>query len=117
MKIFQKTRKVAKKKSPQPKKPQQEVYARAAAPTVSLLDDRAKIVSARLGENRLRIAGTAEFNGYNCDIRMGRVRPLTAWVEEHFPAVSTEHCVPWAGLRPMMPDMMPRVGAGRRAGG
>jgi len=23
--------------------------------------------------------------------------------------------VPWAGLRPMMPDMMPRVGAGRRA--
>ena len=21
----------------------------------------------------------------------------------------------WAGLRPMMPDMMPRVGAGRRA--
>ena len=34
MKIFQKTRKVAKKKTAQPKKPQQEVYARAAAPTV-----------------------------------------------------------------------------------
>ena len=35
MKIFQKTRKVAKKKSTQPKKQPQEVYARAAAPTVS----------------------------------------------------------------------------------
>ena len=34
MKIFQKTRKVAKKKSTQPKRPQQEVYARAAAPSV-----------------------------------------------------------------------------------
>jgi len=34
MKIFQKTRKVAKKKTPQPKKPQQQIYARAAAPTV-----------------------------------------------------------------------------------
>ncbi|MBS3786549.1 MAG: FAD-dependent oxidoreductase, partial [Gammaproteobacteria bacterium] len=24
--------------------------------------------------------------------------------------------IPWAGLRPMMPNMMPRVGSGRRAG-
>jgi len=24
--------------------------------------------------------------------------------------------VPWAGLRPMMPDLMPRVGAGKRPG-
>ena len=34
MKIFQKTRKVAKKKTAQPKKPQQQIYARAAAPSV-----------------------------------------------------------------------------------
>ncbi|MEO0677839.1 MAG: FAD-dependent oxidoreductase, partial [Pseudomonadota bacterium] len=31
----------------------------------------------------------------------------------HFPAVSTEEVVPWAGLRPMMPSMMPSVGQGR----
>ena len=36
-----------------------------------------------------------------------------AWVERHFPAVSTENVVPWAGLRPMTPSMMPRVGRGR----
>ena len=93
-----------------------DAASRAAAPRVSLLDDRAKIVSSRLGEDRFRVAGTAEFNGLNRDIRADRVRPLTAWVEAHFPGVSTEHCVPWAGLRPMMPDMMPRVGSGRRAG-
>ena len=33
-----------------------------------------------------------------------------------FPGVSTERAVPWAGLRPMMPDMMPRVAAGVRPG-
>lgn len=83
------------------------------APTVSLLDDKAKIVTSRLGVDRFRVAGTAEFNGENRDIRADRVRPLTQWVETHFPEVSTESVVPWAGLRPMMPNMMPRVGRGR----
>jgi D-amino-acid dehydrogenase len=87
--------------------------SQAAAPTTSLLDDKAKIVSSRLGKNRFRIAGTAEFNGENRDILERRVRPLIRWCEEHFPDVSTESCVPWAGLRPMMPNMMPRVGPGK----
>jgi len=85
----------------------------AAAPWVSLLDDKAKIVSSRLGRSRLRVAGTAEFNGANRDIRAERVAPLVAWCRTHFPGMSTEHAVPWAGLRPMMPDMMPRVMQGR----
>jgi len=34
-------------------------------------------------------------------------------VRHHFPQVDTSKVVPWAGLRPMMPDMMPRVRAGR----
>ena len=87
--------------------------SQAAAPTTSLLDDKAKIVTSRLGKDRLRIAGTAEFNGENRDILERRVRPLIKWCEEHFPDVSTENCVPWAGLRPMMPNMMPRVGPGK----
>ena len=87
--------------------------SQAAAPTTSLLDDKAKIVTSRLGTDRLRIAGTAEFNGENRDILERRVRPLIKWCEEHFPDVSTENCVPWAGLRPMMPNMMPRVGPGK----
>ncbi len=94
----------------------EDAASRAAAPRVSLLDDAAKIVTSRLGERRLRVAGTAEFAGVDRDIRDERIAPLTAWVERHFPDVRTETVVPWAGLRPMMPDMMPRVGPGRAPG-
>lgn len=90
-----------------------DAASQAAAPYVSLLDDKAKIVTSRLGADRFRVAGTAEFNGENRDIRADRVRPLTRWVETHFPDVRTENVVPWAGLRPMMPNMIPRVGRGR----
>ena len=89
-----------------------DAESQAAAPYVSLLDDKAKIVTSRLGKGRFRVAGTAEFNGENRDIRADRVEPLIKWVETHFPDVSTENCVPWAGLRPMMPNMIPRVGQG-----
>lgn len=85
-----------------------------AAPWISLLDDEAKIVTSRLGRDRFRIAGTAEFNGYNLDIRDDRIRPLVKWCERFFPGVSTEHAIPWAGLRPMMPNMMPKVAQGMR---
>ncbi len=87
-----------------------------AAPKVSLLDDGAKIVSSRLGKNRFRIAGTAEFNGYNRDIRSDRIEPLLKWCNNIFPEVSTENSVPWAGLRPMTPSMMPRIGSGLSSG-
>lgn len=87
--------------------------SQAAAPNVSLLDDKAKIVTSRLGDDRFRIAGTAEFNGTNRDIRADRIRPLVEWSERFFPGVSTESVVPWAGLRPMMPAMMPHVGQGK----
>lgn len=89
--------------------------SRQAAPTVSLLDDEAKLVTSRLGDDRFRVAGTAEFNGFNRDIRSDRIRPLIDWVNRCFPGINTRQVVPWAGLRPMMPDMMPRVGAGRHA--
>lgn len=84
-----------------------------AAPWVSLLDDKAKIVTSRLGQTRFRVAGTAEFNGINKDIRAERIEPLVFWCRKHFPGMSTRQSVPWAGLRPMMPDMMPRVMRGK----
>lgn len=89
--------------------------SRKAAPWVSLLDEDAKIVTSRLGADRFRVAGTAEFNGFNRDIRDDRVQPLIDWTRRLFPGVSTERVVPWTGLRPMMPNMLPRVGQGRRA--
>ena len=89
--------------------------SRKAAPWVSLLDDDAKIVTSRLGADRFRVAGTAEFNGFNRDIRSDRVQPLIDWTRRLFPGISTERVVPWAGLRPMMPNMLPHVAAGRRS--
>ena len=86
-----------------------------AAPTVSLLDDETKLVTSRLGVDRFRVAGTAEFNGYNKDIRADRIKPLVDWVNQCFPGVSTRQVLPWAGLRPMLPSMLPRVGRGRQA--
>ena len=91
-----------------------DAASRAAAPVVSLLDDETKLVTSRLGDDRFRVAGTAEFNGYNKDIRADRIRPLIEWVQQCFPGVSTRSVVPWAGLRPMMPDMLPRVGCGSK---
>ena len=92
-----------------------DTASQQAAPMVSLLDDETKLVTSRLGQDRFRVAGTAEFNGFNKDIRADRIRPLVNWVNQCFPGVSTRQVVPWAGLRPMMPSMLPRVGAGRRA--
>jgi D-amino-acid dehydrogenase len=93
-----------------------DARSQACAPTVSLLDDETKLVTSRLGLDRFRVAGTAEFNGYNRDIRADRIKPLVDWVAQCFPGVSTKSVVPWAGLRPMLPDMMPRVGRGRAPG-
>jgi D-amino-acid dehydrogenase len=87
-----------------------DVAARAKAPWVGLLDDRAKIVTSRLGANSFRVAGTAEFNGANLDIRADRIQPLIDWTRRLFPEIDTSRVVPWSGLRPMMPNMMPRVG-------
>lgn len=93
-----------------------DLASRAAAPKVSLLDDATKLVSSRLGEDRLRVAGTAEFNGANCDIRADRIAPLLRWVEQCFPEVNTRKVLPWAGLRPMLPGMLPKVGRGKAPG-
>jgi D-amino-acid dehydrogenase len=92
-----------------------DAASQAGAPNVSLLDDETKLVTSRLGVDRFRVAGTAEFNGVNRDIRADRIRPLIDWVEQCFPNINTRSVVPWAGLRPMMPNMMPRVGKGRAA--
>ena len=91
-----------------------DVQSQAGAPTVSLLDDETKLVTSRLGIDRFRVAGTAEFNGFNKDIRADRIKPLIDWVEQCFPNVGTRSVVPWAGLRPMMPNLMPKVGPGSK---
>ena len=61
---------------------------------MSLLDDETKLVTSRLGQDRFRVAGTAEFNGANRDIRADRIQPLINWVNQCFPASARARSCP-----------------------
>jgi len=83
------------------------------APRVSLIDEALKIVMSRLGD-RLRIAGTAELNGYDMSIPEERVRPLLMRAQEMFPgAVDVSMPNAWTGLRPATPGNLPLIGRTR----
>jgi D-amino-acid dehydrogenase len=90
-----------------------DAASHAAMPRTSLLDDQAKIVSANFG-GRFRVAGTAELAGENYDIRRDRIEPLLRWVHQNFPAIDASNYSSFACLRPMTPNMMPRVGRSQR---
>jgi len=81
----------------------------AAAWTVSLSDEAHKLVLSRLGD-RLRIAGTAELDGYNTAINQVRCEAIVKRVMELFPeAGDPSKAVYWAGLRPATPSNLPCV--------
>lgn len=83
------------------------------APTVSLTDDERKLVFSRLG-NRLRIAGTAEFNGYNLELDPLRSQTLMQRTHQLFPRLRIEGEPEfWCGLRPATPSNVPFIGASR----
>ena len=82
----------------------------AAAWTMSLSDDAHKLVLSRLGD-RLRIAGTAELNGYNTDINHVRCAAIVKRVMDLFPdAGDPARATYWAGLRPATPSNIPCIG-------
>jgi D-amino-acid dehydrogenase len=82
----------------------------AMAHQVSLTDDEYKLVFSRLGD-RLRIAGTAEFNGYDRDLNRVRCEAIVKRVEQLFPcAGDSENAQFWTGLRPATPSNVPIIG-------
>jgi D-amino-acid dehydrogenase len=89
------------------------VTASNRAPVVSITDDDAKIVVSRLGE-RLRIAGTAEFNGFDDSINDARAGAVLAAGLRLFPdSMDRDGAEFWAGLRPLTPDGVPVIGGTR----
>jgi D-amino-acid dehydrogenase len=77
---------------------------------VSLTDDEYKLVFSRLGD-RLRIAGTAELNGYDRDLNRVRCEAIVKRVEQLFPgAGDAEQAQFWTGLRPATPSNVPIIG-------
>ena len=80
---------------------------------VSLTDDEYKLVFSRLGD-RLRIAGTAELNGYDRDLNRVRCEAIVRRVEQLFPgAGDTSRAQFRTGLRPATPSNVPIIGRAR----
>jgi D-amino-acid dehydrogenase len=81
---------------------------------VSLTDDEYKLVFSRYTSasgDRLRIAGTAELNGYDRDLNRLRCEAIVRRVEELFPgAGDSSQAQFWTGLRPATPSNVPLIG-------
>lgn len=82
----------------------------AHAYSVSLTDDEHKLVFSRLGQ-RLRIAGTAEFNGHDTRLDLARCEAILRRVRELFPRMTDgRNAQLWTGLRPATPSNVPYLG-------
>jgi len=89
------------------------VGERDEAPSVSLIDDEFKIVYSRLND-RLRVAGTAEFTGYDDSVTEVRAQFILNKALEMFPRCGDASKAEfWAGLRPSTPDGVPVIGRTR----
>jgi len=86
----------------------------ALAHQVSLTDDEFKLVFSRYTSaqgDRLRIAGTAELNGYDRHLNTVRCEAIVRRVEQLFPgAGDTTQAQFWTGLRPATPSNVPLIG-------
>lgn len=86
---------------------------RNGAPTVSITDVDHKIVYSRLGD-RMRVAGTAEFAGYDSSLTEDRARVILGHAQRQFPnAGDFNEAKLWTGLRPLTPDGVPVLGRTR----
>ena len=82
-------------------------------PTMGGVDEDRLIAYSRLG-NRLRLASTAEFAGYDRTYKASDFASLFKTAHDLFPGVVDESKAErWAGLRPMMPGSVPVHGKAR----
>jgi D-amino-acid dehydrogenase len=87
----------------------------AKGPTMGGVDDDRLIAYSRLGD-RLRLAATAEFAGFDRGHRPSDFASLFRTAHDLFPGAFRESdAVLWAGLRPMMPNSVPVHGRARYA--
>ncbi|HWS69523.1 MAG TPA: D-amino acid dehydrogenase [Steroidobacteraceae bacterium] len=91
--------------------------APAAAPRIGVADAHLHAVVVPVGDDRVRVAGTAELTGYDLSIHPQRIENLKELLRRMFPAFAAQlqegDFTPWAGLRPMSADGVPILGATR----
>lgn len=83
------------------------------APRIPVVDESMHIAYVPLGA-RLRVAGTAEINGYDPTIRRERIASMYRHVARVYPELAAKHGLDsikqWAGLRPYSSDGVPVMG-------
>jgi D-amino-acid dehydrogenase len=90
------------------------------APRIPVIDPALHMAVVPVGDERVRVAGTAEFAGFDARVLPERVRNLRRLVARLYPryveALGPEAGTPWVGLRPMSPDGVALVGETRVPG-
>jgi D-amino-acid dehydrogenase len=88
--------------------------AGAVAPRTPVIDPQLHMAAVPLAAGGLRVAGTAEFAGYDRGIDPDRVANIYSLLRQLYPqyaqGLSALQLAPWAGLRPMCPDGVPLLG-------
>jgi D-amino-acid dehydrogenase len=91
----------------------------SALPALPVSDRIRHVVATPLGQ-RMRIAGTAEFAGWDLSMRPERIAPLAAAFRELYPRLARKvdpaQGLAWAGLRPVSADGLPFIGPTRVEG-
>lgn len=81
------------------------------APKMPMSDNGVHAAVTPIDDERVRIAGTAEFAGYDTTIRKPRIDYLMSLLRQIYPkladTIRPEDITPWAGLRPMSCDGVP----------
>lgn len=89
------------------------VEGQEGIPAASITDQTYKIVYSRLGDI-IRVAGTAEFAGYDATLNEERITPIIRDVMQLFPQLihdgNKDHIKKWACLRPSTPHGRPLLG-------
>lgn len=82
-------------------------------PRRPVVDESVHIAMTPLGA-RLRVAGTAELNGYDLNIRQSRVEHVCRYVSRIYPGIAErvqpDAVTAWTGLRPYSSDGVPVLG-------
>lgn len=82
------------------------------APQSTVLDETYKIAITRF-DQRIRVGGMAELNGFNHNLKDNRRATLEMVTQELFPGGDLAEASFWTGLRPMTPDSTPIIGVTR----
>ncbi|WP_070962554.1 D-amino acid dehydrogenase [Vibrio sonorensis] len=83
----------------------------AHCPTSTIMDESYKVALTRF-DDRIRVAGMAELNGFDPTLPKKRLATLEHVVADLFPkGVDLSRADYWTGFRPMTPDGTPLIGA------